>query len=873
MAISTLNTTDTFNTWRTLFNNLVNEHNSGSTSIVDGDDDTKVQVEESSDEDIIRFDTGGTERMTIAADGAIAIAGAITGSSTIQGTTITATTAFVPDASDGAALGTSSLEFSDLFLADGAVISFGADQDVTVTHDPDDGLFLKSAATADDNPVLLTLQTGETDLAADDVIGKIAFQAPDEGTGTDAILVSAAIQAVAEGDHSSSSNATTLQFMTGASEAATAKAYLKSDGSFGLNTTPSYPFHLKVTTANADHLVIESTEAGANEAPGLALWRNSGSPADNDNIGRIRFYGEDDGGNIQAYGQIVTKILDVTNGTEDSQIAFTTFTAGSETTVLELRTNDAYFDNDIYLDSDNAVLNFGADADVKITHDPDDGLFIKSTATGDDNPLLLTLQTGETDLAADDVIGKIAFQAPDEGTGTDAILVSAAIQAVAEGDHSSSSNATTLSFMTGASEAAAAKLNLTSGGDVKVLTDGASIFFGADSEIELRHVADDGLIIKHVGTGDGKEPSLTFQAGDNDIAANDVLGSIFFQAPDEGAGTDAILVAAGIEAVSEGDFSSSNNATKLSFKTAASAAAAETMSLSSAGLLTTSAGITSGAVITSGAGLVIANAGNIGSVGDTDAIAIASNGVTTFSQAPVFPDGSLAIIDLDIDGGTDIGEAIVDADLFIIDNGAGGTNRKTAASRLLTYAMAGTLTAAAQTNITSLGTLSALAISGSTTNTIAGSHAITLSINSTATNPEWISFEKNGSDVGEIYWDPSADGGAILVYGTSSDYRLKTDVETIEDVGLEKILQLRPVTYRWKNSHIPGSEERKGKNTGFIAHEIQEAGISGVATRTKDAIKEDGTPDYQSVDASHLVPYLVKAIQELKAEIDELKEK
>ena len=26
------------------------------------------------------------------------------------------------------------------------------------------------------------------------------------------------------------------------------------------------------------------------------------------------------------------------------------------------------------------------------------------------------------------------------------------------------------------------------------------------------HVADDGLILKHVGTGDGKEPSFTFQA-------------------------------------------------------------------------------------------------------------------------------------------------------------------------------------------------------------------------------------------------------------------------------------------------------------------------------------------------------------------------
>ena len=47
--------------------------------------------------------------------------------------------------------------------------------------------------------------------------------------------------------------------------------------------------------------------------------------------------------------------------------------------------------------------------------------------------------------------------------------------------------------------------------------------------------------------------------------------------------------------------------------------------------------------------------------------------------------GGFSIANLDIDGGTDIGEAIVDADLFIVDNGAGGTNRKVAASRLITY--------------------------------------------------------------------------------------------------------------------------------------------------------------------------------------------
>ena len=92
---------------------------------------------------------------------------------------------------------------------------------------------------------------------------------------------------------------------------------------------------------------------------------------------------------------------------------------------------------------------------------------MKNVGTGDDNPMVLTLQTSETDMAADDVIGKISFQAPDEGTGTDAVLVSGAIQAVAEGDHSSSSNATRLEFMTGASEAATTKMSVSSGGDVK----------------------------------------------------------------------------------------------------------------------------------------------------------------------------------------------------------------------------------------------------------------------------------------------------------------------------------------------------------------------------------------------------------------------
>ena len=51
--------------------------------------------------------------------------------------------------------------------------------------------------------------------------------------------------------------------------------------------------------------------------------------------------------------------------------------------------------------------------------------------------------------------------------------------------------------------------------------------------------------------------------------------------------------------------------------------------------------------------------------------------------------GTLPLAAIDIDGGTDIGAAIADADLFIIDDGAGGTNRKVAASRIKTFVGSG----------------------------------------------------------------------------------------------------------------------------------------------------------------------------------------
>ena len=131
-------------------------------------------------------------------------------------------------------------------------------------------------------------------------------------------------------------------------------------------------------------------------------------------------------------------------------------------------TGDATVSDDLGLVSDSAKLTFGANSEVELVHVHNEGLILKHTATADDKPVSLVLQTGETDIAANDVIGKIGFQAPDEGTGTDAILMAAEIAAISEGDFAADNNATKMVFRTGSSAAAADRMTLSSGGNLNV---------------------------------------------------------------------------------------------------------------------------------------------------------------------------------------------------------------------------------------------------------------------------------------------------------------------------------------------------------------------------------------------------------------------
>jgi hypothetical protein len=272
-------------------------------------------------------------------------------------------------------------------------------------------------------------------------------------------------------------------------------------------------------------------------------------------------------GAISADGRIITDDSTAATSTTDGSIQ----TDGGLSVAL-----DAVVGDDLILLSDSAVIHFGADKDTTLTHTDGTGLTLNSTnklCFNDASQFIQGASATVMEIGATDEIG----------------LTATLVDMDANLDLDGTANISgLLTIQTGivpdAQDGAYLGTSSLQWSDL-FLADGAVISFGDDNEITLTHVADDGLILKHVGTGDGKEPSFSFHAGDNDIAADDVLGSIFFKAPDEGAGTDAILVAAGIEAVSEGDFSSSNNATKLSFKTGASEAATEKVTISSEGNL------------------------------------------------------------------------------------------------------------------------------------------------------------------------------------------------------------------------------------------------------------------------------------------------
>jgi hypothetical protein len=120
----------------------------------------------------------------------------------------------------------------------------------------------------------------------------------------------------------------------------------------------------------------------------------------------------------------------------------------------------------------------------------------------------------------------------------------------------------------------------------------------------------------------------------------------------------------------------------------------------------------------------------------------------------------------------------------------------------------------------------------------------------------------NGNAVG-VYNGLSNGGYGTIkaaAFTVSSDYRLKENIVPIADGALASVLALSPKEY-----DLAGYDTRRFY--GFLAHELAEHFPVAVVGE-KDAVKENGTPDYQGVEYMQLVPVLAKALQELYAEFN-----
>jgi len=119
------------------------------------------------------------------------------------------------------------------------------------------------------------------------------------------------------------------------------------------------------------------------------------------------------------------------------------------------------------------------------------------------------------------------------------------------------------------------------------------------------------------------------------------------------------------------------------------------------------------------------------------------------------------------------------------------------------------------------------------------------------TSGDYTAHFVNGTYVGGI-----STNGSSTTYATASDYRLKTDLKDFN--GLDLLTKIKTYDYEWKAD--------KTRSYGVIAHELQSI-INNAVTGIKDGDRMQG------VDYSKIVPVLIKAIQELKAELDTLKNK
>jgi len=379
--------------------------------------------------------------------GNLAVSGTLVGASTIQGTTITATTAVVPDASDGAALGTSALEWSDLFLADGAIINFGDDQEVTLTHVHNDGIIISSTDKIMFNTTSQFIQgvsdaildiaaTDEIELTATliDVVGNFAISGTVVGASTiQGTTITATTAFVPDAQDGAALGTTSLQFSdlfladsavigfgddndTTLTHTDGAGLTLNSTNKLMFNDASQFIQGVSATAldiAATDEIELTATlidVVGNLAVSGTLAQADTVTMATNKKIqfrdtaihisstadGDLSIAADDEiditstlidiNGNVTISGTTGAAAVTTSTIVASGIIKTDDTTAATSTTDGSLQTDgglsvalDAVIGDDLFMLSDAAVITFGAGKDVTLTHVHDTGILLNST--------------------------------------------------------------------------------------------------------------------------------------------------------------------------------------------------------------------------------------------------------------------------------------------------------------------------------------------------------------------------------------------------------------------------------------------------------------------------------------------------------------
>lgn len=152
---------------------------------------------------------------------------------------------------------------------------------------------------------------------------------------------------------------------------------------------------------------------------------------------------------------------------------------------------------------------------------------------------------------------------------------------------------------------------------------------------------------------------------------------------------------------------------------------------------------------------------------------------------------------------------------------------------------------------------SSIAITGAGNIGINKSGGVGLDIGRSSSDGAVVGFYRNTSQVGTI-----SVTGSNTAYNTSSDYRLKENVDYTWN-ATTRLKQLKPARFNFI------ADDTNTLVDGFIAHEVSSI-VPEAITGAKDAVDDNGDAVMQGIDQSKLVPLLVKTIQELEARITAL---